>query len=315
MPTQPTPIVRAYRAKVDDVMPSERSLVARINTGCVDRYNTVIEPRGIKLDDYKKNPVVLWEHGRDPMRGAMPIGECRSIGLAIGPDGPELLAKTRFLDDEFSSRLYECYKDGVLRGFSVNIVPDMERSSPPTHDEIRDRPHLKSVCMMYRGGDLAEYSAVAVPGNAQALTVDEARSVLALVSRGLTLPAELIQRAKDMDDDDESESEERKKEKPTHGVKYEDGKYKVVANDGKPMGEYDTREEADKRVQEIEYFKHHGKSAPAPSPSPTVELPPLSGRSYEEYRADLLAQARGLFDPAAITAEVRMHRDWHSGKV
>lgn len=44
--------------------------------------------------------------------------------------------------------------------------------------------------------------------------------------------------------------------KPTHGVMKEGGTYDVVANSGRPEGRFKSRAQADKRVREIEYFKH-----------------------------------------------------------
>ena len=43
-------------------------------------------------------------------------------------------------------------------------------------------------------------------------------------------------------------------------IKYENGKYVVKSEDGKKnLGTYETKEEAEKRLQQIEYFKHKAK--------------------------------------------------------
>lgn len=39
-------------------------------------------------------------------------------------------------------------------------------------------------------------------------------------------------------------------------VKTKAGKYRVVSKEGKNLGTFDTKEEAYKRLQEIEFFKH-----------------------------------------------------------
>lgn len=40
-------------------------------------------------------------------------------------------------------------------------------------------------------------------------------------------------------------------------IKYENGKYIIKSEDGKKtLGTYETKEEAEKRLQQIEYFKY-----------------------------------------------------------
>ena len=170
-----TNIIRAYEAKIDDVIPGERSVVSKINTAAVDRYRTVIQPQGGDLDGYRKNPVVLWEHGKDPQRGTMPIGRNQWIKA----DSQQIIAKTVFRNDEYSQMLFDAYQDGGLRGWSVNILPS--EASPPTKDEMRAAPSAMAECqMVYRRWELAEYSGVSVPGNADTLTM--------IASRGIYVP-------------------------------------------------------------------------------------------------------------------------------
>ncbi len=126
----PQSIVRAYLAHVEDVNHRERSVVAKINTSSVDRYRTVIDPRGIALSNYRANPVVLWEHGHDAARGAMPVGRNEWIRPAIGPDGPELIAKTLIhakgaKGDEFTDRLSPGHSAGS------GLKPGPHRISQP----------------------------------------------------------------------------------------------------------------------------------------------------------------------------------------
>ena len=169
-------ITRDYAATIEDVSTQERMVTARINTSSVDRYRTVIDPMGIDLTAYKANPVVLWEHGKDPTRGRLPIGRNTWIKTIAGKTS-EIRARTQFGKDDYSQYLFECYRDGGLRGWSVNVLPDAKRCSPPTKEEIRARPELEDCHTMYRGGELAEYSAVAVTGNKDTLTMLETRGI------------------------------------------------------------------------------------------------------------------------------------------
>lgn len=46
-------------------------------------------------------------------------------------------------------------------------------------------------------------------------------------------------------------------------IRQEDGKWVLYSHEGKKLGEFDTKEEAEKREREINYFKHHEESAPS----------------------------------------------------
>lgn len=180
-------ILRSFGAVIDDVDASERSIVAKISTGELDRYRTVIKSNGVDFANYRKNPIVLFEHGKSPVRGSVPIGKnvwIKQDGVGNG----RILAKTRFAEDEFSDLLFSFYKDETMRGWSVSILPS--DAGAPTREEVRSRPELKDCELVYRTSELLEYSCVSVPGAAGALTDPELRSLSTLVVRGFWQPTE-----------------------------------------------------------------------------------------------------------------------------
>jgi hypothetical protein len=311
----PTPVTRAYLARVEDVSARDRSIVAKINTGSVDRYRTVIDPRGIDFAKYRANPVVLWEHGRDFARGAMPVGRNEWIKPAIGPNGPELIAKTVMhagkKGDDFTDRLFECYKDGDMRAFSVNVIPDEKKSSPPSEEEKRENPSLEDCVMCYRASELAEYSLVAVGGNAEALTLDEARSILRCQGRGIALPVDLVQRAEAVAQEDEEEGERT--------IVEEAGKWLVYSAKGKKVGEFETEEDAVncKKAKGNGRGGHGGKDL-AEKDEETKRsntLPPLTGRSLADVESEYIAQIRSMFDSSSIADDLKAHADLARGVV
>lgn len=182
-------ILRAFSATVDDVDNSDRSIVAKVSVGSVDRYNSMIVPRGIDLKAYIKNPIVLFEHGKDVTRGAVPIG--RNMWVKLNNQGTALVAKTRFAKDDFSAALYDFYRDGTMTGWSVRLL-QKEKGTAPTREEIRTIPELGTCDVVYRSTELAEYSSVSVPGNADCLSVPELRSLSTLVVRGFWTPPEEV---------------------------------------------------------------------------------------------------------------------------
>jgi hypothetical protein len=328
------PAVRAYVARVEDVIPAKRTLVAKINTSCIDRYGTVIEPKGIDRRNFDRNPVVLYEHGFDARRGSLPVARSKWTRIGTGPNGPELLAQPEFYGpgnkgDDFTELLWECYRDGDLRAFSVRVIPTAD-CGPPTKEEIRARPELVDCQWMYRKSELAEYSCVAVPGNAECLTMDEARSVRRLVSRGLTLPADLVSRAEAMAEDaDPDGGLLTKEERARISHDADRGKYCVHARDGNVLGEHNDISAARyqlKGILECERAEDEaaGRSAPEPELPPltgraVLPLPPLGGKPAVDRKAELAAQIQRLFDPAKIQAEIEQRaeaaRAYRAGRV
>jgi len=161
---------------------SGRTVDAIINTGVVDRYRTVIVPRGIDFAAYLKNPVVMFDHGA---AHRLPVGVCTR--LAYRADSDDLVATTRFHDDPFSDWLFHRYSAGDMRAFSVNVLDDPAHTGKPTVAEIRARPDWARAKLVYRRTELAEYSAVSVGGNAEALRTEITRA-LATLGRPAELP-------------------------------------------------------------------------------------------------------------------------------
>lgn len=154
-------IKRAFEATLD-VDAVERTIVATINTDGVDRLKTVIMPDGGDFTKYRLNPVVLRNHDVNRVVGK---------NLWIKPSKGKIVAKTKFLPlglDEDVDKLFELYRQGFLRGWSVFGRPiDWGR---PTPLELRKRPDWANAELVHRKWELIEYSAVTLPGNADALT-------------------------------------------------------------------------------------------------------------------------------------------------
>lgn len=156
----PAHIIRAYNAKLD-VAEGERAIIATINTNTIDRYRTVIDPKGGRLDNYRRNPVVLLNHDE-----SQPVGRNQWIKLKEG----RLVAKTKFMDatlSEQADKTFRMYQEGFMYGFSISFDP--VEYGPPTVEEIRARPELAECRCIYRVWDLMEYSCVAVPANPEAI--------------------------------------------------------------------------------------------------------------------------------------------------
>lgn len=130
---------------------------------CVDRYNTVIKAAGWKLDNYERNPVVLFGHdGR-----GLPIGK----GTAT-VEGTSLMLAVEFLSADENPLAEQALRilDKGLMGVSVGFNPLESEydESRETGDEWQDFffPPLN-----YTATELLEVSVVTIPANPEALPV------------------------------------------------------------------------------------------------------------------------------------------------
>lgn len=128
-----------------------------ISDATEDRVGDTIDPAGWHLDNYLKNPVVLWGHDkRTP-----PIGKCTS--LRVEPRG--LFATVQFATAEefpLADTVYRLVKGGYLNACSVGFKP--------VRWEFREDDGID-----FKEQELLEWSVVTIPANPNAIAV--ARSI------------------------------------------------------------------------------------------------------------------------------------------
>jgi len=142
--------------KADD---EERTITAVISTDAIDRDNEILLPKGVNFEQYLKNPVVQWAHDYS----SPPIA--RTLWITRGRK--QITAKAKFADTVFADEVYNLYKGGFLKAFSVGFIPT--KSHIPTPDDIKKKPEWAEASRVYDNWELLEFSAVPVPSNPEAL--------------------------------------------------------------------------------------------------------------------------------------------------
>ncbi|MAT39257.1 MAG: hypothetical protein CL946_06610 [Ectothiorhodospiraceae bacterium] len=145
-------LTRAGEFELRDISPAKREIAGLITTSAVDRYMEIVEPRGARLENYLKNPVVLLNH----KSWGLPIG--KNISLEVHGDG--LLARTQFADTQEGKDTYRLYSEGFMKAWSIGFLP---RAWKDAEGEAGYRRR-------YTDWELLEYSAVTIPANPDALS-------------------------------------------------------------------------------------------------------------------------------------------------
>ena len=153
----------------DAVDARRRSVVIAAN----DRARTApeIDLAGLRFENYRRNPVVMWAHdatGRSPS-GRLPIG--RTLSIERAPDGG-IVAEFEFLeDDAFAQRIRNAWDKGFLQAASISWLPI--ESVPAKSGGVRDVR-----------AELLEWSIVSVPADPDALRESHRRMLNSLIEDG-----------------------------------------------------------------------------------------------------------------------------------
>jgi len=166
-------VQKSIPAKMDTLKEEERSIIKYVSTISLDRDKDIMLPDGAILDDFKKNPVVLFGHN---YRG-LPIGK----DMWIKADETGLMAKQQYAKHQLADDVFNLHKDGFPLASSVGFIPvkalsrwddNWEDASKEIQDKYKiSNADMKNVRRIYSKWLLLEHSDVAVPSNPDALAL------------------------------------------------------------------------------------------------------------------------------------------------
>jgi HK97 family phage prohead protease len=126
------------------------SAEATITTETADLDHDRVTAAGIRLERFRRNPVVLYAHDYQ----GLPVGTATALDVEPGRG---IRARWRWLEgDEFADRVRNAWEQGVLRGTSIGFLP------------IRSKPNeLGGVDFLET--ELLEFSVCPLPANSEAV--------------------------------------------------------------------------------------------------------------------------------------------------
>ena len=132
-----------------------RTFTFTISSASIDRMGDTIAVAGWKLDNFKRNPVVLWGHD-----GSMlPVGRATSVWV----QGGKLKAKAEFASaavSQYAERVRGMIAAGFLTATSVGFAPLKYAFSEDP---------LRKYGIDFLEQELLEFSVVGIPANPDAL--------------------------------------------------------------------------------------------------------------------------------------------------
>jgi HK97 family phage prohead protease len=189
IPREGVDLVRSI-ADVRATAGADRRVRFIATTRDLDRHGTRIEPDGIDLDRYRRNPIVLWAHDgySGPFGGPDPanvIGRAVEIERTRGA----LLVTVEFARHERAALVLELVRQKALGAMSVGFIPRK------THEE---REGARTVTV-FDEVELVELSIVPIPSNPEALvegrSLDRLEAAAREVVRGGVAPGHDLARS------------------------------------------------------------------------------------------------------------------------
>jgi phage head maturation protease len=169
----PNTLYKAFQAEILDQKPHDRrSLWAVASLEEPDREGDVILAEGWELENYRKNPVILFAHKYDQP----PVARAVEIGVSQG----RLRFKAQFpgrKEYPFADTVYQLYRGGYLRSFSVGFIPKLweDRES---RQEGRFAAANPPKARLFRRQELVEISVVPIPTHPKALAEAQKKGLL-----------------------------------------------------------------------------------------------------------------------------------------
>lgn len=146
-----------------DIDREEQTAVVTISTKVKDRQRDIMEPIGALIENFRKNPVVLWAHHY----GLPPFAKA----LWIKVEDDRIVSKAKFAQTVVGQELFYLYSEGFLNAWSIGFIPlAWERIEEPEPAEEGDGLGPRFPGYRITKWELLEYSGVPVPANPEALT-------------------------------------------------------------------------------------------------------------------------------------------------
>lgn len=127
-----------------------RGIIA--STGTIDRQGESLNPKGWVLDNFKKNPVILFGHDYS----SLPIGKAINVNEVTFGGNYALSIDVEFAKTQMAEEVFQLIKDGFMNTVSVGFIPSewgVAGKDPYTYMKM----------------ELLEVSVVPVPANPEAL--------------------------------------------------------------------------------------------------------------------------------------------------
>lgn len=158
--------VNKYDGTLKDftVKDGNREFIAMITTAGVDRDGDVVDPKGMDLTKFNKNPVIFLNHASH----RFPIGKALWLRLHTDTEGKKGIMAKGFISEatQEANEAFGLMQEEILTTTSIGFGIKENGARLPTEKEVKSFPGIKR---MITETELYEFSIVGVPANTDAV--------------------------------------------------------------------------------------------------------------------------------------------------
>jgi HK97 family phage prohead protease len=169
---------KQFIAAEKGVLDRENQIVSGVigSSGVIDRHGESLNPMGWKLENYLKNPIVLFGHDMK----SLPIGKALKVWI----EDAKLMFTLKFANTEMGKTVFQLFEEEILNAVSVGFIPlKWDETGEFTFAEM----------------ELLELSVVPVPANPEALArmktllsnIDQAEEIVESCNKAIEIEPEI----------------------------------------------------------------------------------------------------------------------------
>ena len=156
-------IYKTFIAEIKAVDPEQGIYEAMVSTEGVDRDGDILEAMGAEIDNYLKNPVVLFGHQYFTPDAV--VARALEVTKIPGRGVKKVIQFVKRGISRSADLVHDLFANGYLQAFSVGFIPiEQEPRKDANGDELTRG-------VLYKKWELLESSVVIVPSNQDALAI------------------------------------------------------------------------------------------------------------------------------------------------
>ncbi len=180
------PLRKNIPAEISETNYEDRTEVSIVTTDAIDRDHEIMCPSGINWSQWRKNPVVTWNHNY----GVLPPARGQWVKQWSKDGYSGFIAKSQYIlrpenwqGEWFADAVWHYVKEGYMPGKSIGFIP-LKVREPTKAERVKASENSTALNLVYEKVVAIEYAICPVQSNPDA--------ILQSIGKGITIPTSVL---------------------------------------------------------------------------------------------------------------------------